>query len=203
MNNMTPSTVVMTDGQIDKTVDLFRSALRKHHGEFNTEYVQQALGAKGLGSDLLTVFRGYVERFSNLIVRLVRPDRSRTPQAALDATGRKQYIINSVVASMPKGTGDEAKVVFFKLGRWISDDDLEKEYESRGLKPADPYSLAAVNEADQVFADEHPNATHWKDADGNWCYAAFGLWCGERYVSVDRRGGRGWLDDWWFAGLAS
>jgi len=199
---MTPSKV-MTDNQIDKTVDLFRSALRKHHDEFSIESVQQALGAKDLGSDLLAVFRGYVERFSNLVIRLVRPDRNRTPQAVLDATDRKQYTDSNVVASMPRGTGEETKVVFFKLGHFISDVDLDKEYELRGLKPADPYSLAAVNEVDPAFADKHPNTTHWKDAEGNWCYAAFYRWNDfERRVDVNRLDDD-WYGFWWFAGLAS
>ncbi|MEK7163428.1 MAG: hypothetical protein AAB775_01825, partial [Patescibacteria group bacterium] len=86
------------------------------------------------------------EPIINLIIRIVHPDRNRTPKAVLTATGRKQYTSSDVVAGMPRGTGEEAKVVFFKLGRWISDVDLDKEYKSRGLKPADPYSLAAVNE---------------------------------------------------------
>ena len=137
-----------------------------------------------------------------LLNRLVKVDRTRTPQAVLDATGRKQYTDNDVVATMPRGTDEEVKIVFFKLGRYISDVDLDKEYESRGLKPADPYSLAAVNEDDPAFADEHPNATHWKDADGNWCHAAFRLWHVERGVGVYRYG-LGWYDYWWFAGLAS
>ena len=37
--------------------------------------------------------------------------------------------------------------------RQISDADLDAEYEKRGLKPADPYSLVAVNEADPAFAE--------------------------------------------------
>ena len=37
---MSPSTqenVGMTDGQIEKTIDTFRAALRKHKGEFKTD----------------------------------------------------------------------------------------------------------------------------------------------------------------------
>ena len=203
---MTPSVqknTEMTDGQIDKTAVVLGAALRKHREEFNTDAAQQSLGAKGLGPDLLAVFRGYVERFSNVIVRFVRVDRARTPGEALTTTGRTQYTDRIVVAAMPKGNGEEAKVVFFKVDRQISDDDLDKEYESRGLTPADPFSLAAVNEADPAFADEHPNATHWKDANDKWCYAAFNRWSDSgRRVRVSR-GGSDWDGGWWFAGLAS
>ena len=210
MNTMTPSTQEMTDGQINKTTDLLQSALRKHRGELNTDAVQQALGAKGLATDLLAVFRGYVDRFSNLIVRIISVNRSQTPEQALTATGRKQYVTAGIVAAMPKGTGAEAKVIFFKPDKsaydkngWISDDDLEKQYALRGLIPSDAYSLAAVNEADPAFGDEHPNTTHWKDSSGKWCYAAFDRWGADgRRVLVDRSVS-GWDDYWWFAGLAS
>lgn len=142
---------------------------------------------------------------SDLIVRRVRVNRTRTGQEALDASGRKQYTDRSVVDSMPKGEGDEVEVVFFKPdlserdGR-ISDDDLEKEFELRGLKPADPYSVAAGNEADPAFADEKPHGTHWKNADGKWCFAAFHRWDGERSVGVYRHDSV-WDGFWWFAGL--
>ena len=75
--------------------------------------------------------------------------------------------------------------------------DLEKEYALRGLIPADPYSLAAVNEADPAFADKYPNGTQWKDASGNYCCAFFDRWRGGRRVSVRWRG-RAWGADWWF-----
>ena len=107
---------------------------------------------------------------------------------------------------MPRGEGEEVDVHFFKprpsayKNGVISDDALAKEYDFFGLKPADPYSQGAVHEADPFFADEHPNGTHWKDANGNWCFAAWGRWRGGRRVSVDRFD-RVWLGFWFFAGL--
>lgn len=198
MNTMTPST--MTDGQIDKAVDLFRAGLRKHRSEFGSDAMQQTLGNKELVPELLGVFRKYVEMISDCVVRHFTCNRARTPNEVLNATGREQYIDREVVNSMPRGEGEEGDVAFFNLGRYVSDDNLEKEYELRGLKPADPYSLAAVNAADPAFADEHPNGTHWKDKNGNWCFAAFGRCADERRVGVRRRGG-GWGGRWWFAGF--
>lgn len=199
---MTPSTETTTTDQINKAVATIRAMFEKHAPEFDKVAVQQALGAKGLVPDLFAVFCAYVERFSNMITRLVKINRKRTPEQALVATNRKQHINSSVVATMPRGTGEEAKVVFFKVGHVVSDDDLDKEYILRNLIPADPFLLAAVNEADPAFADEHPNATHWKDANNNWCYAAFFRWGVERGVSV-YRDDSGWGDSWWFAALAS
>lgn len=140
------------------------------------------------------------------VVRTVKVDRTRTLQEAIAATARKQCVDDSVASAMPRGEGEEVEVVFFHLdlserGGYISGDDLNKEYELRGLKPVDPYTLAAVNEADPAFADTHPNATHWKGASGNWCYAVFGCWCSERNMRVDRCVG-GWDDIYWFAGVA-
>src|SRR5205823_3459586 len=128
-------------------------------------------------------------------------NRARTPAEVLDVKDRNKYVDEGVVNAMPRGDEEEVEVVFFKFSQSISDSDLDKEYELRGLKPADPYSLFAVNEADAAFADERPNATHWKDASGKWCYAAFDRQSrGERDVAVLRRDGE-WGDRWWFAGL--
>lgn len=190
----------MTDGQIDNIVDKLRAALRKHRSELSSEATQLVLGVENLGMELFAIVREHAEHFSDMIVRCVKVDRTRTPQEALTAIGRKQYVTDSVVKTMPNGDGDEAELYFFIVGRWIGDDDLEKEYEKRGLKATDPYSLAAVNEADPAFADERPNCTHWKGADGKWYYIAFHRWRGERYVSVGRSDGD-WGDDWWFAGV--
>lgn len=136
----------------------------------------------------------------DIIVRTTTVNRSRSPKQVLDATGRRQYTNSSVVESMPKGEGDEVEVVFFNLGCWISNDDLEKEYEKRELIPVDPYSLAAVNEADPNFTNEHPNGTRWKDSNNKWCSAAFSHWVEGRDVFVDRHD-RAWDSYWWFAGL--
>lgn len=194
------TTSAMTDGQINRAVEIFRAQLVKHQNELSSEAVQTVLGQKELGQEWLTVLRTRVEHVSNMIVRRTKVDRSLSPEAVLDATGRNKYTDKKVVKSMPKGEGDEVDVYFFKVSRFISDEDLEKEYALRGLVPADPYSQAAVNRDDPAFADEHPNGTHWKDADGKWCFFACFRWDGERCVHVDRRGS-GWGDGWWFAGL--
>lgn len=203
---MTPSAAkTTTAGQIDKAVANYRALLEKHSGEFGAGAVQTVLGQSELADEQLTVFRRRVEAISSLVVRKVTVNRARTPQEALDATGRKQYTDRKVVDSMPKGDGVEVEVVFFKpdlseRNGYISDDDLEKEFELRGLKPADPISVAAVNEADPAFADGKPHGSHWKNSDGKWCFVAFDLWGVERNVRV-LRGDGDWDDLWWFAGL--
>jgi hypothetical protein len=194
---MTPSQT--TTGQIEKAVASYRAMLVKHAPQFGAGPVQQVLGQPELAKDMFNLFRARVEAVSNMIVRTVKVDPTRTPQQALAATGRKQYVTDAVVATMPRGTGDEVEVVFFKVDRNLSDDELVKEYELRGLTPIDPFSLAAVNETDPAFGDKYPNATHWKNASGMFCYALFDRWLGERAMNVDRRDDS-WADGWWFAG---
>ena len=198
---VSPSVNSITAGQIGKVCDLLTAALRK--SGLQSEPMQQVLESQGgaLADEFVIAVRKRVEAVSNMIIRHAKVNRNRTTQQVLDATGRKQYTDSKVVKTMPKGEGDEADVFFFKLGRYVSDADLEKEYELRGLKPADSYSLAVINEADPAFADDHPNGTHWKDANGNWCYAAFYQWSDdERYVIVDRFDDD-WDDYWFFAGV--
>ncbi|MFA6458835.1 MAG: hypothetical protein WCV79_00315 [Candidatus Paceibacterota bacterium] len=199
----------MTDGQIENAVNKLRDAMRKHRSSITSDVAQQVLGVENLGMMMFTPFCERAEAVSNLIVRTIKVNRSRFPQEAIEATGRAQYTDRKVVDAMPKGEGDEVEVVFFKpdlsnRNGFISDDDLEKEFELRGLKPVDPISVAAVNEADPAFADEKPHGTHWKDAKGNWCFATFNRWDGGRLVNVNRNGdgwGGGWLGRWWFAGV--
>ena len=190
----------ITNKQIGKIQDLLGAALRK--AGLVSEPVQTIIETCGktLVSDLVGVIRKHVEAVSNLLVRRVKVNRTLTPEEMLKATGRAVYADGNVVKNMPKGEGEEAEVIFFQLGRYVSDDDLEKEYDLRGLKPADPYSLGAVNKSIPPFADSHPNGTHWKDAEGKWCYATFYRFLDDRDVYV-YRGDNDWNGGWWFAGL--
>ena len=207
-NTMTPSTKttkLATDRQIEKAAANYRAMLVKHASEFDAKAMQTALGQPGLTNQQFALFRKFVEAVAKMIIRVVAINRHREPMEAIKATGRNFYGDQAVVKAMPRGEGDEVKVTFFKpdpsnRGGLISDADLEKEYEALGLKPADPISVAAVNEADPAFADEHPNGTHWQNAEGQWCYAAFDRWNGERDVRVILNGSE-WRGFWWFAGV--
>lgn len=137
---------------------------------------------------------------ADIVIR-VTPDFTLSSKQALDATGRAQYADDDVIDIMPKATEEgEKEVVFFKVGVYQSDEQLEQAYAKRQLIPCDPHTLCKVNENDPAFADSHPNGTHWKDDDGKWYYAAFLQWGDERGVRVDRRVSD-WIDGWWFAGL--
>ncbi len=199
--SMTPSreSKTTTAGQIDKFLNNCRVWLEKHGKEFESVAVQTVLGQPEFADAVVQEFRRRVEVQSNLIIRRVPINRSLTPQEVLDATGRRQYTDSEVVDSMPRGTGEEAGVFFFHLGRYVSDDELEKEFDLRGLVPAFPDDLAAVNAADPNFAKEKPNGTHWKGEDGKWRFIAFNHWNDERNVNVYCND-NDWNDSWWFAG---
>ena len=190
----------ITEGQIGRVLEILGAQLRKHKAEFPSEAVQQALGVSTLPKELLQVFRSHVEVVSNFVIRTVRVNRTRTRSEAIDATGRVKYLHDDVVQEMPSAEWEEGEIIFFKIGKDISCKQLEEEYEKRGLVPVDPVALAAFNEAEPTFADEHPNATQWKDAYGKYCYALFERWSGARHVRV-HRSGRAWDDPYSFAGV--
>lgn len=161
----------------------------------------KTLSSGDIFATILPVLRGMAEvKMKDLLSRKVTDiDRSLSLRQALEATGRKLYVNDDVVKTMPRDNGDE--VFFFNLGRWISDDDLETEYAARGLVPCDPFTLAKVNQDDPAFADEYPNCTHWgKNDNGTWAYATFDRFSGERGVGVGHDDDD-WYDRWWFAGV--
>lgn len=203
----TMTTSGMTEGQINRACEIFRAQLVKHSSELPSEAVQKALGQAELGTEWLAVLQKRVDAISNMIVRHVKVDRSRSPQQALVATERVQYTDKSVVATMPRGEGKEVDVYFFKprpeaydKNGWLSEEALEREYEFNNLKP-DPVAQAQANADDSALADEYPNGSHWKDDKGRWCYATFCRHVVERSVIVNRSG-YGWLDYWRFAGVS-
>lgn len=205
---MTPSErKPLSEGQIAKVTDLLAAKLRK--SGLLIEPSQEVLEHQGaeMADNFYADFRRRVEAQTNTIIRRVKVDRSLTPEEAVNATGLMKYINDSVVASMPLGEGEEVDVHFFKPEAeeytkpgWMSDDDLAKAFERRGLTP-DTRAQLAVNEEDTQFADDHPNATHWKDENGWWCFATCHRWDSERGVDVYRGDGSGWVGRWWFAGV--
>jgi hypothetical protein len=143
-------------------------------------------------------FREMIAAGTMIVHRGVKVNRGRTPKEAIAATGRKQYVNETVVATMPRGIGEIVDLYYVKRDCFTNDDAWGKYLKTLGLEP-DPYAQAADNEANQSFADDHPNSTHWKNSKGEWCFSAFGLWYEERNMGVDRCGD-GWSSRWWFGG---
>ena len=111
---------------------------------------------------------------------------------------------------MPK-SDDEIEVVFFNVGKRISQEDLEKENEKRGLVSVDLFILFTVNEVDATFCIEYPNGTQWKNEQNEPCWGSFSsalvfdgsdeknsLSC--RKVCV-HQGDENWYENYWLGGF--
>lgn len=158
-----------------------------------------------------TYQRHYDEMLQRVLFELInmftvvakRVDYTRKPMEVIKASNRVEYVQEEAIANtMPcrtEGVALNVEVIFFKLGRGVGAEELEREYELRGLVP-DPYAQAAVNEEDSVFVDERPNSTQWNRDGRNASYLAFDRWNDERvvycYRCVDD-----WYGRWWFAGV--
>ena len=107
--------------------------------------------------------------------------------------GYKIIIVDDdVLDTAPRG--DVQAVTVFSVGKYVTCDELEREYEKRGLVPANLDSLFAI-------AGQHDFiATQWKGSDGKYCCAAFDDWDDGRRVGV-LRSARAWSDCWSFAGV--
>ena len=117
-----------------------------------------------------------LQRIHDGFVRRVRVDRTRTPVQIIDATGRfRGYIDEKVLAEMPLAGREEDDVIVFELDYDPTVDELDREYESRDLKP-DPSALAQAMTDDPAFADERPIAVYWRNSNGQACYAIFVRW---------------------------
>lgn len=185
----------ITNGQIGQINDRFATKLRE--SGLQSKDVQKVLEMPGNPAidEMVAVLRKYVEEQSEIIIRRVRVDRTRSPMEVINATGRNKYVNDSVVATIPKGEGDEVEVYFIPTKRFVSKKEVSTFLAQYGLVP-DPRAQAAVNEADPAFADEYPNGTQW----GGNCYLTFRRWCGERVVFC-RRFSSVWNVDWFLSGV--
>src|SRR3989344_5323032 len=88
---VTPSVdTQMTDGQIDKAGELFRSILKRFRAELPTDAVQQVLGNNDIWPKLYSAFRKRVEMISNMIVRHVTTD-GRTGEQFIATLEKASY----------------------------------------------------------------------------------------------------------------
>ncbi len=191
----TVRTQSITNGQIGQINDRLATKLRE--SGLPSDTVQRVLAAPGgeAVNAMFAVFRKHVEAMSEIIIRRARVDRTRTPQEAIDATGRRQFVDEKILATMPIGEGEEVDVWFIPIKRFVPASEVPAFLAQYGLVP-DPRAQAAVNEDDPAFADEHPNGTQWDD---NCCLSFFG-WSDERGVDCSR-GGDGWDGYWFLAGV--
>lgn len=201
MKNMNPSPFI-TEGQIGKTCELLSARLRK--STTPSQIFQFILEERGsiLVDKIMSSITEMVERLSKVIVYHVKVDRSKDMEQLLLNTERIKDFIDNAFLSMPRCESEEVDVSFFTLCREVTDDDLEKEYEIRGLKPADPYSLLSANECFSVLEWRYANGTHWKNKKGEWCFATFNNFSdNSSIISVGKNKPLKWNSVWWYGGV--
>jgi len=185
--------------QIGKFQQLLGAALLKSNLQSEPSQLVLKYQGEQVIDTMVDVVLKYAEAISNMTVFHVAVNRQLSQEAIID-TGWKKRFDGRAVASMPQGDSDEVDVFFFNLGSNVSESELDSAYELRGLKP-DPRAQFAVNRADPAFSDNHPNGTHWKDPDGNWCYAAWDRWSGFGHTVRVQHDSCGWRGFWWFGGV--
>jgi len=196
-----------TTDLIRESVAYYRTLLEQQVTRFDIDAMRSALREPELAEEMVRVLRRRIGACGKVVVRHVRVDRSVSCETLLKRTGRTVLTRNKqVVLDAPVGSGDETDVYLFELDHFIEDDfDLDREYEIRGLKASDFYSLEAVIRNDQTLSERGRGtvATHWQDSSGLWCFAAFSTEFNdcERFVQVDRRVPGGWSGKWIFAGI--
>lgn len=198
-----PSTS-LSDEKVGRFLDLLRpevKGLGVSEEDFQKNYIE---GEKNLR--IKSRFRKLLQEISaealnTMVVVVKRVDYTQTPQQAISAMGREEYLTNSVVETMPRlgeGIEENVEAVCFKLNRYETPKAVAQEFADRELDP-DPYLQAALNEEDPAFADTYPNGTQW-DLDGNTAsYLTCNEWDGERDAHCARRGHK-WGGLWWFVG---
>ncbi len=191
-------------GLSEKAINLLIDLAHRYGGERSQDWMRKTteMVSSGLAAD--TTDNGPPKAvvtqvaIPELITRSAKVNRTRTPEEAMVATGRAPYLNKVVLATVPLRESGEVTMLFCNLGKQVAADELDGELAKLGLVlEVDPVGQAGVNEADQEFADTHPNGTQWKDAQGNYCYAFFNRWGDERKVDVDQND-NDWHGHWWF-----
>jgi hypothetical protein len=136
---------------------------------------------------------------SGLIVRHVMVNRHQNPKQAISVTGCVKDIEDGVLATMPQASTAEEDVYFFKLEPGVSAEEVDREYQRRGLVP-DPYAQIQVNIDDRSFAADHPNATQWNTEGKYSSFIAFDHFGYQRNVIVARVD-TDWHYHMWFGGV--
>ena len=165
-------------------------------GNLSPAVLRLVMNIQGLSicADVQSLLQNRSGMFSSVVARRVQVNRSRTFEEMIEATNRTDMnkgshrtIDRKVARGMPCGVGEEVEVYFFEPTRF--EKSVIDAYESRGLVPVDPYSLAAVFESDCRFLERSLSSTlstcstYWEDSNMGLCRMSF---CG--------RAGIDWID---------
>lgn len=196
---ISPSQEPITGGQIGKINELVAASLCKKKRFFSSKAVQEVLKltGKAMTRDILAVIQMYTDGMRGLITHSVSVNRKPSIKVALDEMGIFYYT-EGAYNEMPHGTTKETDVVFFNAGRYIKKCDLKKEYDIRGLKFADPLTLATVNKVNPEFTYKYPNITFWKNKKGELDDIKFYIRGELKFIATSKTGCEHFF---WLAGI--
>ncbi|MBI4155749.1 MAG: hypothetical protein HY507_00775 [Candidatus Zambryskibacteria bacterium] len=130
-----PITETITLGQIGRASDRFSERCRTNAVSLPRDTVQLVLEDEGdaLAQEMFEALRTRVERRSEMVIRHVKMDRTKTPRQMIEALGRTEYITEAVLATMPTEGKDEDDIYFFPLKRFVPVGEMPAELDARGL----------------------------------------------------------------------
>jgi hypothetical protein len=198
--NVVSPSETLSPRQISKIYDLLEAGMVKSN--LPKSLSQQVIEDEGadMVEKFVVDFRNRVEARSEMIVRHFKIDLTKTRRQMIAALGRKEFVKNDVLATMPMVEGmDEGHIYFFQVKHHVPVGEMAHEFEVRGLVPH-PLAQVQVNIDDPDFADEHPNGVQWLDKKKYFCYVTCYRWFNEHKVCVGRNDYH-WRDGWWFGGV--
>ncbi len=169
----------------EEAIGLFAEAVKNRNGK----------ATETKKADTSLIAPNGIELPEGTVIRRTRVDPMRTPQEVIAATGRKPYVNDCVLATMPQSEGGEIDVYFLPTKRFMPMKEVTAFLAQYGLV-SNPRAQASANEDNPAFADKYPNGSQW----GNNCYLTFGRWSGDRGVRCRRDDG-GWSGGWFLSGV--
>ncbi|MSU44863.1 hypothetical protein EXS45_01635, partial [Candidatus Nomurabacteria bacterium] len=139
--NIAPIVQEITDAQISRIVSRFSERCHKKCALLPRVIVQDILEHEGhvLSKEMFDVLYRHIERRSEMVIRHVKVDRTKTGEQLITALNCKEFVDIEVLATMPTQGKKEENLYFFPVKQIIQVGDYVKEFESRGLVP-DPYA---------------------------------------------------------------
>lgn len=133
----------------------------------------------------------------------VMVDRHQTSGEMLLGIHRKKDIDHTIISNMPRGGSNCVTVALFCVDRDVNHTMIRALLRELCMNPADPYSLAEVNNLDSLNRKESPefiarnNCTFW---DESCCMDFFDLE-GEAVLEISRHSERVCKTGTWIAGI--
>lgn len=143
----------------------------------------------------------------DFVVQKVVIDVSRSPQEVKEIANPSVMFSDQATASsmLPRCGDNRRTVIFSKLNRSVSYQELRKVFKILGLIWADPYSVVYANRKDFAFMDEHPNMTTWRGLNGRRCFLNFAKrtfrWPPLRTCVIGFTKDPKFYDFWWLPGI--